>query len=192
MSKSTSSKRRLILSRLLKLLVLISFIFILFTFLSSLTTNLNDGNKATSSHWVMTLPVSGLIPGEVKALPWSGGLVWVYSRTEEDLRSLKERNSLLRDVTSENSDQPENMKTSTRSASELFFVFIPLENKKRCQVRLYQDEKDIRFTEPCYGAKFDAAGRVFENSGHSDQKNLSVPVHVIESGILKIAIWLPK
>ena len=76
--------------------------------------------------------------------------------------------------------------------NEQFFVFIPQENKRRCQVRLEDDSIKTLFTEPCFGARYDAAGHIFENSGHNEQQNLAVPEHVIEDGILKIGIWTPK
>lgn len=191
-SPSSSIKRRQILSGLMKLLVFIGLIFVSIPFISSFSSNEIDEKQAASSRWVITLPVADLIPGKVKSFRWSGGLVWVYSRTEKDIQFLKEFDTSLRDVNSEKSDQPGQMKNKIRSVSKLFFVFIPQENKRGCQVSLNAEQEKVRFTEPCYGAKYDAAGRIFKNSGHKEQQNLAVPEHIIEDGILKIGIWMPK
>lgn len=192
MPSAPSTKRRQILSGLMKLLFFIGFVFLSIPFISSFSTNSIDEKQAAASNWVITLSITALIAGEVKALPWQGGLVWVYTRTENDIQSLKNINTALRDTTSEKSDQPEDMKNNFRSGNEKFFVFIPRENKRGCQVRLNDDRGTIIFTEPCFSAKYDAAGRIFESSGHKDQQNLAVPEHVIEDGILKVGIWMPK
>lgn len=189
---SASIKRRQILSGLMKLLGFIGLVFISIPFISSFSTKEVDEKQTATSHWIITLPVSELVNGEVKTLPWAGGLVWVYSRTEKDIQLLESSDMSLRDEASEKSDQPEAMKNNYRSASKKFFVFIPQENKRGCQVSLNHDSKNSLFTEPCFNAKYDAAGRILKNSGHDDQQNLAVPEHIIEDGILKIGIWMPK
>lgn len=192
MSSVTSTKRRQILSGLMKLLAFIGFVFLSIPFMSSFTSDdINEKQEATS-RWVITQPVADFIAGEIKALSWSGGLVWIYARTENDIELLKKNNTFLSDAYSEKSDQPENMKNNFRSVSEKFFVFIPQENKKNCQVRLNDERETTIFTEPCFGSKYDAAGRILKNSGHKEQQNLAVPEHVVENGILKVGIWMPK
>ena len=191
-SSSPSLKRRQFLSGLMKLLVFIGLAFISIPFISSFSSNSIDEKQDASSHWVVSLPVSEVVEGEVKVLSWSGRPVWIYSRTQSDIQALKEIDDLLRDATSENSDQPDSMKTKIRSASPHYFVFIPQESKRGCQVSLNSGKDKVRFTEPCYAANYDAAGRVLKNSGKSEQQNLAVPEHIIEDGILKIGIWMPK
>lgn len=194
MSDSPSIKRRKILSGLMKLLVLIGLIFISIPFFSSFSSSSIDEKQKSTSRWIITSAITGLVEGEVKPLSWKSGVVWVYTRTKKDIQLLNENNSSLRDPVSARSDQPEEMKNKLRSADQRYFVFIPNENKRSCQVSLNTEQEIVRFTEPCYGAKYDAAGRIFENSGHKDktQQNLAVPEHVIEDGILKIGIWMPK
>jgi ubiquinol-cytochrome c reductase iron-sulfur subunit len=192
MPDSASIKRRQFLSGLMKLLVFIGLVFVSIPFFSSFSSKQLDEKQAASSAWIITTAVADLIPGQVKHFPWAGGLIWVYARTEKNILLLKEIDTFLRDASSEKSDQPAQMKNKFRSASEKFFVFIPIENKKGCQVSLNTEQEKIRFIEPCFGAKYDAAGRVFKNSGHKEQQNLAVPEHVIEDGILKIGIWIPK
>lgn len=197
-SQSPSIKRRQLLSGLLKLLVFIGLIFVSVPFISSLSSNSIDKKKqVASSPWVITVPVSELNQGEVRALSWAGGIVWIYKRTEHDIKALKIQDDFLRDASSQQSEQPEDMKNNLRSVSEKFFVFIPLENKRGCQVSLLDEDGNDEgerglFTEPCYSAKFDAAGRILKNTGHKSQQNLAVPEHIIEDGILKIGIWSPK
>ena len=195
MSKLNQINKRLLLVRLYKLFLLISFLGLLTPFLLSLTVFTSDSEKEVVNKWVVSVPVKNLSSGKIHALPWSGGLYWVYKRTDEDISSLKAindqpGNSELRDASSEFSDQPVNMANNFRSANEYYFVFVPLETKRSCQVRLVDDEPDVKFTEPCFGSQYDAAGRVFKESGHQDQKNLSVPMHKIENGVLKIAVWV--
>ena len=192
MPELASLTRRQVLSGLMKLLVFIGLIFISIPFISSFSSSSIDEKQKSISNWIISLPVSDLVQGEIKPLSWQGGLVWVYSRTKNDIQSLKETDNLLRDAFSKNSDQPERMKNRMRSANNDIFVFIPQENKRGCQVRLSTEQGKTRFTEPCYGAKYDAAGRIFANAGHKDQQNLAVPEHVIEDGTLKIGVWMPK
>lgn len=195
MSASNDSlQRRKILSGLMKLLVLIGMVFVSIPFISSLSGSDTEAKK-NKSDWIIRLPVTELIRGEVKAIPWVGGLVWVYYRTEHEIHSLKQHD-MLSDAFSDKSEQPLKMKSDTRSADEKYFVFIPLENKRRCQVRLDKtsgaDGVTILFSEPCYGAKYDAAGRILKNTGHPLQTNLPVPEHILEDGFLKVGIWTPK
>lgn len=185
-------KRRQVLSGLMKLLFFIGFIFLSIPFISTFSSSDINEKQKSSARWVITQSVAELVEGEVKSLSWSGGLVWVYARNENDIQSLKNINNLLKDASSLNSDQPESLKNDFRSVDKKYFIFIPQENKRNCQVRLNRSDESILFTEPCFNAKYDAAGRIFKNSGHKEQQNLIVPKHVIEDGILKVGIWMPK
>jgi len=187
-----SLKRRQTLSGLMKLLAVIGFILISIPFFSSFSTNLTDEKQNSKSNWVNTIPVADLVKGEIKKLAWSNGFVWVYARTTKDMEALTTGRSLLRDADSDNSDQPDAMRNDFRSASHQFFVFIPQENKKGCQVSLGHDDENVLFVEPCFNAQYDSAGRILKNSGHKEQQNLAVPKHIIEAGILKIGVWTPK
>ena len=189
---SSSNKRREILSGLMKLLFFIGFVFLSIPFVSTFTSSDIEEKQKSSTRWVITSPISELVDGEIKKFNWSGGLVWVYVRSTEDIQSLKNKSNLLRDRLSVKSDQPDNMEDSFRSSNKKYFVFVPQENKKGCQVRLNKENENTVFSEPCFSAKYDSAGRIFENSGHVQQTNLAVPEHVVEDGILKVGIWMPK
>lgn len=188
----SSLKRRQVLSGLMKLLGLIGLAFLSVPFISSFSTNEIDAKQRVPSPWIIKHPVKDFTQGNVTVLNWSGGVVWVYARTKNNILLLDKKNAELRDAFSKQSDQPEQMRNNFRSASEKYFVFIPHENKRGCQVSLNDDSENALFSEPCFSAKYDAAGRIFKNSGHKDQLNLSIPEHVIEDGILKIGIWMPK
>lgn len=194
-ASGNSLQRRKILSGLMKLLVFIGLGFVSIPFISSFSNSDTDKKQKSASDWIITLAVNELIEGEVRAIPWAGGLVWIYSRTDDDIQALRQHH-FLSDAFSDKSQQPLNMKNDLRSADEKYFVFIPLENKRSCQVRLDKNSGDegrlSLFSEPCYGAKYDAAGRILKNTGHPEQTNLPVPLHVIENGILKVGIWTPK
>lgn len=192
MSSLSSSKRRQVLSGLLKLLFFIGFIFLSVPFLSSFTTEDISEKQANKSRWIISQAVATFVEGEVEAFSWSGGLVWVYTRTKADIERLTNTKISLRDKNSDKSDQPEKMKNNFRSSDERFFVFIPQENKRNCQVRLGDEDENFVFTEPCFSAQYDAAGRILKNSGHQEQQNLAVPNHVVNDGILKVAVWSPK
>ena len=187
-----SLKRRQVLSGLMKLLGLIGLAFLSVPFFSSFSTNEINEKQRASSAWVIKHPVTDFTQGKVTILNWSGGVVWVYARTENNISWLNKNDMELSDALSKQSDQPEHMRNNFRSASEKYFVFIPQENKRGCQVSLNDDSEKAFFTEPCFSAKYDAAGRIFKNSGHQDQINLSIPEHVVENDILKIGIWVPK
>jgi len=189
---SAFGNRRQVLSGLMKLLVFVGLIFISIPFISSFSSSSIDEKQTATSHWVISIPVSELVVGEIKTLPWAGGLFWVYPRTKKDIKSLAKRDTLLRDKDSANSDQPDSMKSRYRSANENFFVFIPQESKRGCQVSLVSDAEPVLFIEPCFNGKFDAAGRVFADSGDKEQRNLAVPKHTVEDGVLKIGAWMPK
>ncbi len=191
-SSPASLKRRQLLSGLMKLLGLIGLAFLSVPFLSSFSSNDINEKQRASSVWVIKHPVTDFKQGKVTVLNWSGGVVWVYARTENNILWLNKNDVELRDALSKQSDQPEQMRNNFRSDSEKYFVFIPRENKRGCQVSLNDVSEKALFREPCFSAKYDAAGRIFKNSGHQDQINLSIPEHVVEDGILKIGIWIPK
>lgn len=195
-TNKSSLKRRQILSGLMKLLVFIGLIFVSIPFISSLSTNTIDEKLKSDNRWVVSFPVAELVEGKVNSIKWSGGVFWIYRRTLNDIELLQQKDDLLRDALSTQSDQPEQMENKFRSANEQIFVFIPIENKKGCQVRLIEDQdktqKNSIFSEPCFGAKYDAAGRILKMTGDKQQKNLAVPNHRIEDGILRIGVWTPK
>lgn len=188
----SSLRRRRILSALMKLLVFIGFIFISIPFISSFSSASKDEQSALKTTWHWEIPLAELSPGKITKLNRSGKVAWIYARTVRDMENLKSSDDLLADAMSTQSEQPQGMKNKYRSADAQYFVFIPQENKRGCQVSLNLPGESMLFTEPCYAAKYDAAGRIFKNSGHEQQHNLVVPEHILENGILKINTWTPR
>jgi len=184
-SSTHSSQRRQVLSGLMKFLVFIGLIFVAVPFVASIS-----GNKDSSGeeHWAFVVEISGLEPGKLTTLQHAGKVVWVYTRYDKDMEKLALTQGQLVDPRSENSEQPANVLPAFRSVDKRFFIFVPRENLRNCQVRLLEQSEQAKFKEPCYGAEFDAAGRRYKHTGKKGQKNLSVPWHKVEQGKLKIAL----
>ena len=181
----SSSQRRRMLVGLFKLLVLLGAIFLMVPFVASLSSG--EDKTTPVSRWIIEFPLGELQTGQLKRLQWQGRDIWVYARRTAEIALLKHNQEQLRDPRSLHSKQPQGLENSFRSVSKDYFVFIPHENRRGCQVALAEEDTEVRFTEPCYGAQYDAAGRIRKNSGHPEQQNLSVPEYIIERGVLKIA-----
>ncbi len=177
------SDRRTLLARLTKVLVAFGLAFLAVPFISYVFTVV-DGSGRVSQEAELVVSVADLAPGQLKAVQWREWPVWVYRRTDTDLSALGRLREELRDPGSEVSDQPAAAQNWTRSLVPRYFVFIPRETSRNCQVRLLDPgELDTPamdgalFIEPCYRAHFDPAGRIFRNSGNDRQRNLRVPPH---------------
>lgn len=185
-------ERRRLLAAVLKLLLLLGLGLFSLPFILNLMSSLS-GPVSEQQHWAFELTLDTLQPGQLQTYPWPSGELAVYRRTAADLEWLaKPAEHELADARSHNSDQPAEFSPILRSASDLYFVFIPVENYRHCQLRLGEEKSPVVFTEPCLGAHYDAAGRRFKNSGHEQQQNLAVPGHIIEAGKLKVAAWQAK
>ena len=121
--------------------------------------------------------ISGLSRGEIKKIKQFSSEVWVYYRTLQDIEQINTmHHDILRDPQSQHSQQPAEMLPKFRSLNKDYFVFIPFETQKQCQVqpdRLPSGHNG--FSEGCYRGFFDAAGRALALGGHREQKNLIVP-----------------
>ena len=181
----SSSQRRRMLVGLFKLLVLLGVIFLMIPFIASLSSG--EDKTSPASRWIIEFPLGELKAGQLQRLQWQGRDVWVYARQQKEIAVLQAKQAQLRDAGSRHSTQPPGLENPFRSVSKDYFVFIPQENRRGCQVALAEENSEVRFTEPCYGARYDAAGRIYKNSGDAEQQNLRVPEYIIENGILKIA-----
>lgn len=128
--------------------------------------------------------ISNLARGEVKKLKRFSSEVWVYYRTPDDIRQIKAMQyEMLRDPLSNHSQQPPGMLPDFRSLNTDYFVFIPFESRKQCQVQLDQlPTGQNGFSEVCYRGYFDTAGRALASHGHQEQENLSVPSYQWQDG----------
>jgi ubiquinol-cytochrome c reductase iron-sulfur subunit len=182
------SSRRLYLSVTLKFLLLLGFGVLVYPFIASLRTS-NDANREVGSDIRPGIEVGlgQLAVSQIKRLEAYGRPVWILRRDPADVARLETTGPELRDADSRHSQQPEAARNAYRSLLPEFFVFSPLETKRQCQVR-WQAKRSERgavsageFTEPCYQARFDMAGRILKNTGEPTQQNLPVPEYEVVS-----------
>lgn len=172
------SPRRARLRGLTKLLVLMGLVSLAIPFIASVLPP-PAGTGTGPSPWDITHDLTQLAQGELLRLDSPAGPVWVLRRGAEDLQALAALEPGLRDPASSRSRQPADARTPWRSLDPEFFVFIPRETRRGCQVRtaVATARWPAGFDEACEGARFDRAGRIFTDSGHPGQENLTVPPH---------------
>jgi ubiquinol-cytochrome c reductase iron-sulfur subunit len=125
--------------------------------------------------------VSKLEVGALAKVEWRGRPIFIVRRSEEMLGALKKDVELLRDPTSEDSDQPAYAMNEHRSLRPEFLVLEGVCTHLGCapMPRFEVAPADLGaswpggFYCPCHGSKFDLAGRVF--AGVPAPKNLPVP-----------------
>lgn len=174
-----SNPRRLYLKVTLKLLLLLGLGLAAIPFIASLRHADTDSVNGLNNPWTVEVDLSRLVAGQLHRVPWPGGEVWIYARTPHEIQALKtSATEPLRDPDSRHSQQPVGASNSYRSLKPEYFVFLPRETRRGCQVQQIQLQAAITgYAEACYGARFDSAGRILKGSGQSDQHNLSVPPH---------------
>jgi ubiquinol-cytochrome c reductase iron-sulfur subunit len=173
-----SNPRRLYLKVTLKLLLLLGLGLAAIPFIASLRHSDNQSLNETNP-WYVEVDLSRLVPGQWQSVPWPGGEVWIYARTPREIQALQTAEARrLRDPDSRYSLQPAAVSNAYRSLQPDYFVFLPRETRRGCQVQQIELQAGINgYTEACYGARFDNAGRIFKDSGQPDQHNLTVPPH---------------
>lgn len=174
--------RRLYLKVILKLLLLLGLALAVIPFIVSLRQVENEVVAATNP-WYVEVDLARLATGQWQSVPWPGGEVWIYARTPREIAALQTAETdRLRDPDSRHSQQPTAARNAYRSLRPDYFVVLPRESRRGCQVQQIQLQTDINgYSEACYGARFDNAGRIFKDSGQPDQHNLSVPPHEFTS-----------
>jgi ubiquinol-cytochrome c reductase iron-sulfur subunit len=175
--------RRLLLTRLLKLLTLCGLGFVAYPFFAALLPDagVTDQRRA---QWEYDIDLSGIQPGELMIIDhWPGGSVAVYRRTQHELDGLSRNVAQLHDPDSVHSRQPDALRSTTRAKRDDYFVFVPLDTDRGCQIRYIPSNKQPKpdidwyggFSEPCTGSLYDTAGRVYRAYRTERQQNLSVP-----------------
>lgn len=178
-----STRRRQNLERTAKLLFLVALGFLVFPFLASFfpAADESEGERTRPG---LLVDLADLAPGAVRQVVWKGYPVWIYRRTRRDVEGVLSLAQELADLNSVFSVQPAEMRNPLRSLRPEYFVFVPLETKRSCQVHYVASDHqfgDSRlawyggFTEPCYGARFDLAGRIYRDTGMGEQQNLTIP-----------------
>jgi len=150
-------------------------------FLFPLVVSMSPSARAKAAGAPVEADVSKLLPGQLMTIEWRGKPVWVVSRTEETLASLKSEVSQLSDPESKEEQQPAYAANDVRARKPELFVVIGLCTHLGCSPT-YRPEiapADLGsdwmggFFCPCHGSKFDMAGRVY--SGVPAPTNLEVP-----------------
>ena len=170
------------LRAVLKLLLFLAAGFALYPFLSSLTSR--EPNPDAAKNAAMVIRLDGLAPGELLMQPVPAGIVWVYHRRVNEVDGLHGNTAHLVDPASLKSRQPAAVQNPHRSLHSAYFVFLPFESRRGCQVSYLGPSEPVDlpgwqggFFEPCYQAYFDLAGRRYKGTGHEEQVNLEVPPH---------------
>lgn len=175
---------RLWLTRLVKILALCGLAFVIYPLLATLLPDAGVSDQR-QRQWERELDVSRLAPGEMLSLDdWPGGPVVVYHRLPHERAGLVHE-AQLHDPTSHHSDQPAALRTATRSLLADYFLFVPLDTERGCQIRYIpankQPKPDLEwyggFSEPCNGSLYDTAGRIYRDSRGERQQNLRVPAY---------------
>jgi Rieske Fe-S protein len=179
MASPPSKNKRRVLSVVLKLLILTGIVIFSIPFIASLYKSDPNAAGQDRGHY-LAHNVSHLSRGELIKIKSFSSEVWVYHRTLDDIEQIKVMPAeLFRDPLSRQSQQPSDLLPAFRSHNKNYFVFIPFETQKQCQVQLEQMPSGHNgFNEVCYRGVFDTAGRALKSHGHPMQHNLSVPAHI--------------
>jgi len=177
------NERRLLLTRVTKILVLIGVAFVVYPFLATFMPG-DSVDAQRQQRWQREIDLANIEPGELLSIDdWPGGPVAVYRRSAHELDGLTRVTDQLHDPQSQQSRQPADLQTPTRSHLPEYFVFIPVDTDRACQIRYIapnkQPKPDIAwyggFSEPCNASLYDMAGRVYRDYRSERQQNLAVP-----------------
>lgn len=186
--QSSSSLTRIRLRVMLKLLLAAGLVFASVPFLSYVLSA-GEGRRLAGEAWELEVDVRALAVNEVREIAWPGGAVWVLRRPRGLVAELERIGPVLGDAHSQHSQQPAAARNPWRSIDPEFFVVLAHEPRRGCRLRLAEAQPassvppDINiaggFFEPCGGAWFDPAGRVYRGTGAPGQTNLTVPAYRI-------------
>lgn len=170
-----TNPRRLYLKVALKFLLLLGLGLAAIPFVASLRHNNNSAE--TPNPWYVEVNLAQLAPGQRQSVAWPGGEVWIYARTAAEIDALRTADTAtLHDPDSVNSQQPAAARNAYRSIRPEYFVVLPRETKRGCQVQQIQLREGVSgYSEACYAARFDNAGRIFTDTGQAEQQNLPIP-----------------
>lgn len=139
--------------------------------------------RARAAGAPITVDISKVEPGGMAIVEWRGKPVWIVRRSPEMLASLQQVTDELRDLNSEEPQQPEYARNATRSLKPEVLVLLGVCTHLGCSPKLQKEAtvelKHGGFYCPCHGSKFDFAGRVYK--GVPAPTNLEVPPHTFLS-----------
>jgi ubiquinol-cytochrome c reductase iron-sulfur subunit len=127
--------------------------------------------------------ISKIEPGQMLVEKWRGQPVWIVSRPESLLESIKAVDDKVRDPDSSQNQQPAYARNEFRSIKPEILVLVGICTHLGCSpLRVRRDAQPLGvgwpggFFCPCHGSTFDYAGRVYD--GVPAPTNLVVPPHM--------------
>lgn len=193
--------RRLLLTRIAKLLALLGLGFAAYPFFAALLPDAAVDTRQ-QARWQRDIDVSTLQPGQLLTIDdWPGGPVVVYRRSAHEIEGLARIEAQLHDPHSQQSTQPDGLRTATRSRLPEYFVFVPAETERGCHVRYIpagkQPKPDIvwygGFVDLCNGSLYDTAGRAYRAYRNERQQNLAIPEYAaLDARRIRLGIRLTK
>ncbi len=116
--------------------------------------------------------LSKVEPGQMIVTVWRLNPIYVVHRTPEMMKMLGQHDELLKDPTSDESNQPDYCKNAMRSRTAEWYVSIGTCTHLGCLPKPYFDAHDPVLGAywpggwlcPCHGSRYDISGRVFEGS----------------------------
>ncbi len=174
-----NKRRRLFLTAAATAVTGVGAAFVAVPFVASM----NPSARAKAAGAPVEADISKLEVGQLIRVEWRGKPVWVLKRSEETLANIANAGDELRDVESNESEQPESCKNAGRSIKPEVFLAVGICTHLGCSPTFRPDvaPDDLGpdwkggFFCPCHGSKFDLSGRVF--AGVPAPLNLVVPPH---------------
>jgi ubiquinol-cytochrome c reductase iron-sulfur subunit len=141
----------------------------------------NPSERARAQGAPTTLDLTRIEAGQMTTTVWRRSPIYVVRRTPDMVARIAGHDALLKDPSSENSEQPPYARNPLRSRKAEFLVLVGtcthlgcLPKQRFSAGELYASWPGGFFC-PCHGSRFDLAGRVFQGSPAS--ANLRVPPH---------------
>ncbi len=174
-----NKRRRLFLTAAATAVTGVGAAFVAVPFIASM----NPSARAKAAGAPVEADISKLEVGQLIRVEWRGKPVWVLKRSEETLANIANAGDELRDIGSNESEQPESCKNAGRSIKPEVFLAVGICTHLGCSPTFRPDvaPDDLGpdwkggFFCPCHGSKFDLSGRVF--AGVPAPLNLVIPPH---------------
>lgn len=137
--------------------------------------------KAKAAGAPISIDIGKIEEGGFVVQEWRGKPVWILRRSAQMLNDLHNYDDRLSDPASEQEQQPDYAKNTTRSIKPEILVLLGVCTHLGCSPKYKKDPDPTVQLEyggffcPCHGSKFDFAGRVFR--GVPAPTNLVVPPH---------------
>lgn len=183
-SNSVTSSRRLYLRVLAKLMLCFALISAIWVILSPL---FRPNVPVNAKHEETRIDTSALTENSVEIREWADKPLIVArrsARTESLLRSTDA--SLLKDVDSQISVQPNTARNAIRSAHPGWFLAIGIGTSSGCVVSFTSTVSETAvFTDACDRSQYDFAGRALQ--GGKAKKNLPIPNWRIENNTIIVS-----